>query len=142
MPSFTIRVPGLHQTGPQLQIAIGLQPAAEQAVRDAGDPLPAPVALPCMIDTGATLTIIAQGTGAKLGLKPVGVVTMSTASHKGVPCEQYAVRLAMPNNIIIDITATEMPMPDPSTQALIGRDILSQCVLVYVGYAETFTLSI
>jgi hypothetical protein len=141
MASFTTRGPGLQQNGPQVKLTIGLQPDAEQLLKDAGQPIPAAVELQAIIDTGSTFTVMAMGTGARLGLQPVGVAMISTASHANVPCEQFAVRVAFSNNVILNVVATEAPMPGQPIQALIGRDILSRGVLIYIGYVESFTLS-
>lgn len=128
-------------TGPMVMVKIGLRPDAERALRDAGQPIPEAIELPAMIDTGASFTVIKQSVGTELGLKPVGVKLMSTANQVNIPCDQYAVRMALPNNVLVGVTATEAPMPNPEVQALIGRDILSRGVLIYIGPANTFTLS-
>lgn len=122
-----------------LRIAVGA--AAEQALRQAGTPVPQPVAALAMIDTGASGSVIRQGLAAQLGLQPVGVINVSTPSSTNVPCNQYVVRFLLPNNVIFETTAIEAPLQGQNIQCLIGRDVLAHAVLVYVGYTNTFTLS-
>jgi hypothetical protein len=79
---------------------------------------------------------------AALGLNPVGVVPVHTPSATNVQCPVYAVRLIIPNGVTVDdIAVIEMPLEGQNIECLIGRDVLSQAVLVYVGYANMFTMS-
>jgi hypothetical protein len=142
MPSFTVNQPrALRANGPLFQLQIGVPRAVEDAMKAAGDPIPTPVTVQAMIDTGASLTIVRAGICAALGLHPVGVVNIGTASAASVPAEQFSVRLAFPNAVEGMGVVTEAPMPVPGCQALIGRDILSKAVFIYIGYADLFTLS-
>ncbi len=75
-----------------------------------------------MIDTGATGSVIQNGLAAQLGLKP-------------------AVRLLFPNNVTFETTVIETPLQGQQIRCLIGRDVLSQGVLVYIGYSNLFSLS-
>lgn len=142
MPSFTIQVANLQAVGPVVQgLRVAVGKPAEEALKKAGEPVPAPVELTALVDTGATGTVIRKGVAAQLGLKPVGVVRIHTPSSSDVPCEQYAVRLLFPNNVIVEGTAIEAPLLGQDIQVLIGRDILAHGVLVYIGYANLFSLS-
>ena len=94
-----------------------------------------------MIDTGASGTVIQQGIAKQLGLNPIGVVAINTPSSENVSCYEYAVRLVLPNNVVAEATAIEAPLKDQQIQCLIGRDLLGHGVLVYIGYANVFSLS-
>jgi len=94
-----------------------------------------------MIDTGASATVLRQGIPAQLGLKPIGVSYITTPSSTNVPCDEYLVRLVFPNNVLWEGTVIEAPLQGQNIQCLIGRDILSQAVLVYIGYGNLFSLS-
>ena len=94
-----------------------------------------------MIDTGATGSVIQQGLAAPLGLNPVGITYINTPSSTNVPCYEYLVRFVFPNNVIFETTAIEAPLQGQHIECLIGRDVLAQGVLVYIGYANQFTLS-
>jgi len=43
---------------------------------------------------------------------------------------------------VVGLVAVETSLAGQSIQVLIGRDVLQQGVLVYVGYTGTFTFSI
>jgi hypothetical protein len=94
-----------------------------------------------MIDTGATGSVIQQGLAAQLGLNPVGLVQIHTPSSTNVVCYEYAVRLVFPNNVVFEGTVIEAPLQGQHIQCLIGRDVLAQAVLVYIGYSNLFSLS-
>ena len=98
MPSFTSQVPNLQAVGPVVELRVTVGSAAEAALRTAGNPIPNPIPALAMIDTGATSSVIRQGLAAQLGLYPVGVTYINTPSSMNVPCPEYLVRLAFPNN--------------------------------------------
>ena len=113
----------------------------EEALKKAGEPVPAPVQLAALIDTGATGSVVRQGVAAQLGLRPVGVIAINTASSTDVRCYQYAMRLLFPNNVTVEATVIEAPLLGQDIQVLIGRDVLAHGVLVYIGYSNLFSLS-
>ncbi len=141
MPSFTSQVPNLHLVGPIVQVGITVPTALEQVLQAAGHAIPLPVTALAMIDTGATGSVIQQGLAVQLGLHPVGVVQIHTPSSTNVSCLEYAVRLLFPNNVVFETTVIEAPLQGQHIQCLIGRDVLSQAVLVYIGYGNLFSLS-
>jgi predicted aspartyl protease len=113
----------------------------EEVIRKAGRQVPQPVAVKGMIDTGATSSLIQPAIARQLGLKPVGVVPISTPSSENVPCYQYVLRFVFPNNVMVEAIAVEAPLRGQQIQCLVGRDVLSHAVLVYTGYINQFTLS-
>ena len=143
MASFTTQVADLQAIGPVVQgLRVAVGSPVEEALKRAAQPVPGAVELTALIDTGATATVIQQGVAAQLGLKPVGVVRIHTPSSSDVPCYQYAVRLLFPNNVVAEgVTAIEAPLVGQDIQVLIGRDVLAHGVLVYIGYANLFSLS-
>jgi predicted aspartyl protease len=141
VPSFTVAGPNLQAIGPIVEIRIAVPAAVEAIFVSGGQPVPSPVAMAAMIDTGASGTVIQAGVAARLGLHPVGVVAINTPSSTGVLCAQYAVRLIFPNNVIGEAVVIEAPLEGQHVQGLVGRDVLSQAVLVYIGYTNQFTMS-
>ncbi len=139
MPSLTTQIPNLQQTGPLLQVKVDIP----QALKDAKaiQPEPQPIPIQAMIDTGATGTVIQAELVESLGLKPVGVVSVNTPSSTNVMCNQYFVRLLLPNNVTVDAVIIAAPLKDQHIQCLIGRDILQHGVFIYIGYMNQFTLS-
>lgn len=141
MPSFTIEIPNLQGDGPVVELRVAIGSAVENALRAANTPIPLPVGVPAMIDTGATKSVIRQGIAAQLGLNPVGVTYISTPSSTNVLCPEYLVRLVFPTNVLYEGTVIEAPLQGQHIQCLIGRDILSHAVFVYIGYRNLFSLS-
>ena len=94
-----------------------------------------------MVDTGATRSVIRQGLAAQLALNPVGVTRITTPSHTNGACYEYQVRLILPNNVTFEGVFLEASLQGQHIQCLIGRDVLAQAVLVYIGYSNLFSLS-
>jgi hypothetical protein len=113
----------------------------EAVLRASSTAVPAPIQVVAMIDTGATGSVIRQGLAAQLGLNPVGVTYINTPSSTNVSCYEYLVQILFPNNVLIETTALEAPLQGQHIQCLIGRDVLANAVLVYIGYANLFSLS-
>ena len=141
MPSFTTQLPNLQAIGPVVDMRVWIGTPVEDALKKSGASLPAPIPVTGMIDTGATGTVVQPEVARKLGLQPVGVVTISTPSSENVPCYQYIVRLIFPSNVIVEAIAVEAPLKGQHIQCLVGRDVLAHAVLVYTGYINQFSLS-
>jgi hypothetical protein len=105
-----------------------------------------------MIDTGASCTCVDPSVIAPLGLTPSGAkLPMNTGSSGTTPYEtdQYDVSLLIPPATTKDVAfrrptipVAEMPLVVAvGVDALIGRDVLSECFLAYDGRNEVFTLA-
>ena len=140
MPSFTTQLPNLQAMGPLVELRVWVADPAEEALKKAGLPVPDPVAIRGMIDTGATSSVIHPDIAQQLGLQPIGTAQISTPSAENIPCLQYAVRFLLPNNLIFEAPAIAVPLKG-QIQCLLGRDVLANAVFVYTGYINQFTLS-
>ncbi len=141
MPSFTQRIPNLQQIGPVIELLITPSQPYLQALNIAASNTKIIRAL-AMIDTGATGTVIQQGLAGQLNINPVGTTYINTPSSTNVLCHQFDLQLVFPNNVSAPtILATEAALQGQHIQCLIGRDVLSQCVLIYTGYDNSFTVS-
>lgn len=58
MPSLSIELPNLQQTGPLIEILIGLSHPVLETAKKAGEPIPELRRCNAMIDTGASSTVI------------------------------------------------------------------------------------
>jgi hypothetical protein len=142
VPSFAATAPDLAQAGPLVQVSVGVPQNVRDALTAAGQPVPAPVTMQFLIDTGASLTVIRTGTCAGLGLHPVGIVNIHTPTDHDVPAEQFSVSLGFPNNVVASPwVVTEAGLPGQNIDGLLGRDLLSRGVLVYLGYAGAWSVS-
>jgi hypothetical protein len=109
------------------------------------------VAVIGLIDTGACGTCIDPAVLAPLELQPTGVVSIHTPSTGGsaVQVLQYDVDIFLVANpgqnsvrSFSTVPIIEAPLVGQGIQALIGRDILKDCLLIYDGQASSFTLGI
>jgi hypothetical protein len=148
MPVVTTQVSNLQAIGPILDVKIGPNPLAIQAMLKKGSPVPAPIAVSALIDTGASNSLIQSGLPQKIGMFPISMQFINTPSSENVPCMQYFLRLMffptggllMP--VHFDSVFVEAPLKGQNIQCLLGRDFLSQAVLTYVGPTNSFVLSL
>jgi len=141
MPSFTLQMANLQASGPVVDLAVAVDEVLEKYLKTQNQPVPPPIIIPAMIDTGATGTVINPAIPKQLNLKPVGVTFINTPSSTNVKCYQYPVRILFPHNVVAETIAIAAPLQGQHIQCLIGRDILRHGVLIYLGYANQFTLS-
>ena len=141
MPSFTAQSPNLKEVGPVVEVKIAVGFALEEVLKQKSEDIPTPVQVQAMIDTGATGTVVRNDLVRRLNLHPVGTTLIHTPSSTNVQCEQYLVRLILPNNVIAETVAIAAPLQGQHIECLIGRDILQHGVFIYTGYMNTFTLS-
>ena len=94
-----------------------------------------------MVDTGATVTVVANHVIRQLRLSPMGTALVHTPSSSNVRCFKYLVRLVLPNGVGLETVAIGTPLRGQHIQCLIGRDVLRNAVFVYTGNTNTFTLS-
>jgi len=142
VPSFTAGIPNIRAIGPVVQIQIAISEAAEQALKKAGQPVPPPVQVSAMIDTGASDSVIQTGIAQQLGIQPIGVTRVNTPSSTNVQCYRYDVQLILPNGVTVVVPVTEAPLQGQHIQCLIGRDILMHGVFIYIGYSNLFSFSV
>ena len=140
--------------GAFLNIEIHVPPAIATALTDAGSPVPAPVTGVALIDTGATITCIHEPIlRDQLGLNPISVMKAGTASG---PTQQnvYPARIVgtVAQSFTLDLDGVAgvnlsgqivNTLPDPQeVVALLGRNFLSHCVLIWNGPGGFWTISI
>lgn len=145
MPSISSTSPRL--TGPILNVYVGVTEARQKALAAAGETVPSMVPARMLIDTGASGTVIDPCVLQQLGISPSGMIeahTPSTQAGKPHMMAQYDVRLAVANHqshrFFDAVAVTEAHLAHQGIEGLIGRDILAECVLVYNGEADFYTL--
>jgi hypothetical protein len=133
--------------GPILELFIGVSSPRADALKAAGQRVPPQVKVRALLDTGASCTGIDSAVLAALGVVSTGTTPLHTPSTtSGTPhvANQYDVSITLVHPLI---TRTFRAMPvieshlaHQGIQALIGRDVLSLCLLTYDGVGQTFSL--
>jgi predicted aspartyl protease len=144
MPSFTTQVANLLLDGPVVEIQLTISKTLLEKLRSENKPIPNPIPVRGLIDTGATFSVIQVGLAQKLGLNPIGTAIAQTPSTStdGVQAYKFNLALFFPNQVTVEVNAVEMPLEGQNIQCLVGRDILSLGVLVYTGYINQFTFTL
>ena len=118
-------------------------------MRAANVPIPAWHSFELLVDTGASMTMIDSGIPTVLGLASHGVTPMLTPSTGATPvsCKTYDVALFIPGtqqivgHYVPALAVVESDFSAQPFQGLLGRDILANCVLTYIGQSDIFVLS-
>lgn len=147
MPHFTLNIdPG----GPIVNALVQISEGRRAALAAQKSPIPEPQVIRALVDTGASFTSIEPSVLQLLELSPTGtidIVTPSTGQNVHTT-ETYDVNfviyagpgdppLSMPN---LRVAACEL-FSRQGIHALIGRDVLKQCILVYNGDFDVFSLA-
>ena len=147
MPHFTLVVDP--RSGPVINAGVAVSDQRAKALKKAGRSPPAIRPIKALIDTGASATCIDPSVMSALGLNPTGTAKIFTPSsgHTAVEHDQYDV------GILIQARSSQVPLHIGTVgvisaqlkfqgiDALIGRDILSQCILQYNGSVGQFSLA-
>lgn len=130
--------------GPVIPVVIHPNEDFAAALQAAGKPVPSPVSGIALVDTGATTTCIDGETAVQMGLASNGTAKMSSASHNETECLTYPVKLFFPSwNAQLDSQkAMGVAIKRQGIIALIGRDLLQNCMLVYNGPDGSFTIAV
>lgn len=143
MPCLTRVIPDLQRNGPLLEIYFSVPEKLEKELVSNKKKVPDPVKCDALIDTGASNCVIQQDIPKKLGLSPVGEIAMTTPSCQSCKCYTYYLRMTiLPQNIVYEGVFTAAPLMGQQIDCLVGRDLLSTCVLIYNGYMKQFTFSL
>ena len=149
MPHFTLQV---GPNGPVVDALVAVSSARLAALRIANEAVPAPVAIRALIDTGASNTCIEPSVLQSLHLSPTGQISVTTPTTGGTPmqCDQYDVGILIPSGssaspfmdgTVMVMAAQPSSLHQQGIQGLIGRAILSKCLLQYNGDMGFFTLA-
>jgi len=143
MPSVFRQTQNMQAEGAILPVSVGVPEIVRRVLSQKSQAIPGPIEVHALIDTGASCTCISPDVCQKLNLKPHGTAKMLTAGDP-IYAHVYNIYMHMGNFGAIDpITVFAPPLVGPgNVQCLIGRDILAMCAFTYLGYVNTFSLSI
>ena len=143
MPSITIPSPNLQADGPTVEVQFLIPRQSEEQYRKEGKPLPAPISIRALIDTGATNCVVKEDIPTALGLTPKDVIGINIPSTKNHRAYRYFMRMIIPStNITYEGLFTALPLDGQNISSLIGRDLLAFGLLIYIGNSNQFTLSL
>ncbi len=149
MPHFTLP---LSPQGALLNAGIGVSEARRGALTAAGQTVPNVMPIQAVIDTGASSTCVDPSVLQNhLNLTPTGnaPVVTPTTGNQPVNADQYDISLIVPaaSQNQLPFYRANLPvlcmelLTSQGFHALIGRDVLSQCVFLYNGGTGSFILA-
>jgi hypothetical protein len=135
--------------GALVRIEVGLTKADRRRRRRVGQPIPQPVEMMAVLDTGAQTTCVAPTAVARLAL-PIKNARLTNAPGvaglQSTVTREVSLTILHPSGdpaahlIIPVLEVAELDLGTLGYDALIGRDVLARCVLTYDGPAGSFTL--
>jgi hypothetical protein len=148
VPHLTIALDPI--SGPAVPLGVAISQARRDALMKAGREIPPVSSIRALVDTGASCTCIDPAVVAALDLPARGTVSVHTPSTGSIPhiADEYEVSLVLPgagtHHVPLTIDAVPVIATDLAVQgihAIIGRDVLQDCILIYNGTVGEFTLA-
>ena len=132
----------LEPHGPLLEIYVAVPSSVQEALSGSGGIVHDPISTMALIDTGSSGTLVRRSIVSELGLNPVGTGQFKTPQSAGMPSLRYLVRLMFPAmGAHKELGVDTADLPDEPFDCIIGRNLLSMGVFVYIGSRKEFTLS-
>ena len=148
MPQLTQPVGAL---GAVVHVALRPSTRLHRTLQAAGKLPPTAIEGLAIVDTGANRTCVDRSVVSALGLVPLGVSRVRTPSTGDAPTSgrQFEVALllqtSVPGESPLEVDPLEVVALDlvawQGVHAILGRDVLERCLLVYHGPEEQFTLA-
>jgi hypothetical protein len=134
-------------SGPELPVLIGLPGKLTKSLHASGQPIPGPLQVRGVIDTGTDVTGVVANQMAQLGLTPARQTGTHTAGGS-VSVDLYEISLSVPgpthsSGLLVvrpDLLVMELAAGLPDVDLLLGRDVLDECFFFYDGQGKSFLL--
>lgn len=132
--------------GPVVDIKVMQTIHRVEALKKANRPFGQPVVVAGLIDTGASCSALDVHIIARLGLEPHGIASIHTPStgpaYEMRHVYDASIVLGETENpaLVVTVGAIACELAAEGYFALIGRDVLSHCRLIYDGTEERFSL--
>jgi hypothetical protein len=134
---------------PYVNLVVAPSLSRVQALQESKLPVPQPLPVRGLIDTGAAMSTIDTDLVQSLGLESTGSTSVHTAATgmPPQPTSTYDIQIvivgAFPSQ---SFTLPLLPVTEASLKAygfhvLVGRDVLAHCLFVYDGRAGIFSLA-
>lgn len=139
---------GLRGAGPVLPVEVAVPSALSKLLAQQGQNIPSPISGFVLIDTGATRSCVHIDVVSKLGVNPIGIIELATASGKSqhhlYPAKFNfpAIKFQVEFSSLIGVDLRAQSIGGQKIIALMGRDLLAQCLLVYNGTKGSFTIAL
>src|SRR5262249_20235791 len=129
------------------EVMVGLSGQTMAALQAVGQPVPRPVLVPGLLDTGSDVTGIELQGLQQLGAPLRGTGTTSTGLGT-TPVSLFEGRVSIPPPrrapgaplVCPSLTVMNLPQPIPGVEALVGLDVLLGCRLFLDGPNRKFSL--
>jgi hypothetical protein len=138
MPTVPVQI---SPQGAFLNLLIGVSAPRAQSLQTTSQPIPQPQPARCLIDTGATCTVLDPRIIGPLGLTPTGQCPTHTASSGNTPHlrNQYDISVSivlsatLSHTLATTLAALDGNFSQHGFDGLIGRDILGRYSFIYQG---------
>ena len=137
----------IQEDGLIVTVGIAWSTARAEVLKRAGRAPVPPIWVTALLDTGASCSVIDSSVVRTLNLIQAGTVEAHTPSAAGLvqSLNLYDVCLAFAKPQVkvmsMNLPVAEARLADQGFLALIGRDVLNQCLLVYNGPLKSFSIS-
>jgi hypothetical protein len=140
----------LRPEGALVEVSVGWSKGASQNQRMALRPVPSPITVRALLDSGAEMTCVDASIIRKLGLPFGGTVFANLPAHGGFSVQSvhdasltilHPSGKAQDNWALPDLSVLDLSLASLGYEALIGRDILNRSRFLYHGIANRFRLS-
>lgn len=139
---------GLAKFGPILPVELAIPSSLSRMLAEQGQNIPSPVSGFILIDTGATRSAVDINTILRLSVNAIGITNLMSASGESQH-NLYPAKFSFPGlkfevefSSLVGVDLSRQSIGGQQIIALMGRDLLSRCLLVYNGTKGSCSVAI